>query len=314
MRFWFEAAEPFDLAACRIAFFGGLFVFYLGRDISGWGNVSQAFWMPTWLFSRLHLPVLAEERLWLLQSIWKVSLAASALGLLTRVSTATAFLLGFYVLGLPHNFGKIHHIDAVLVIVLAIMAFARCGDALSLDRLLRRSAAPVEAGGEYTWPIRAACMAFALTFFAAGIAKMRAAGLPWIFSDNLATAILQINYEAARSAPYKSWGSVLIEHPWACRVAAGTTVAAELAYPLALFSVRARWVLVPLMISIQTGIRITMGISFAQFMLCNFFWVPWSRLRALIAPSGRTPARLPPEPPAPPSPRSDRPTSSPSSA
>ena len=45
-----------------------------------------------------------------------------------------AFVFGLYRLGLPHNFGKVHHFDAMIVLVLGVMVFARLGDAWSLDR------------------------------------------------------------------------------------------------------------------------------------------------------------------------------------
>lgn len=275
--FWFAAGDPFDLAVCRIGFFGGLFLLYLDRDFSGWGDVSPAFWMPTWSFSALRIPVLTADTLAVLQWIWKASLATSAIGLFTRASTATAFVLGFHLLGLPHNFGKQSHVDAVVVIVMAIMAVARCGDSLALDRRLRERP-PVAPDGEYTWPLRAVWMTLALAFFAAGVAKMRASGLPWIFSENLAIAILQNNYEIASHSPTRSWGSVLAEHPSLCRMAAAMTVTAELGYPLALVNRRARWLLVPGMFCIQLGIRISMGIAFDEFMLSNLFWIRWSRL------------------------------------
>ncbi len=51
----------------------------------------------------------------------------------------------------------------------------------------------------------------------------------------------------------------------ALSVLAAATVVFEIGYPLALFSSRARWLIVPAMAFIQIGIRMLMGPSFEQF-------------------------------------------------
>ena len=79
MRFFFEPTEPRNLAFCRILFFGAFLVFYLPADFSAWGEVSDIFWTPMVLFRVLHLPVLSDDMLAMLQGIWKVSLALSCL-------------------------------------------------------------------------------------------------------------------------------------------------------------------------------------------------------------------------------------------
>jgi hypothetical protein len=44
------------------------------------------------------------------------------------------------------------------------------------------------------------------------------------------------------------------------------------------FSRRARWVIVPGVFSMQLGIRVLMGPTFIQFLICNLFWVPWNQV------------------------------------
>src|SRR5438034_6053812 len=99
MRFWFEPASPRNLGICRALFFGALLFFYLRRDFSAWAEVSNVFWLPIWLFRRFHLPLLSEDRLAIVQVVWKVALGLSCIGLLTRLSTLIAFILGIYLLG-----------------------------------------------------------------------------------------------------------------------------------------------------------------------------------------------------------------------
>lgn len=289
--FWFAPASPTDLGVCRMLFYGAFFLYYLPLDDSAWASVSQVFWMPTTFFRLLHLPVLPATVLVGLQSLWKAALLLSCVGLYTRLSTAVACGLGFYLLGLPHNFGSVLHYDTLVVWVLSILALSCCGDGWSLDRLIAvgrrgdaQDASVPRRSGEYTWPIRAVWLVMALIFFGAGVSKLRYGGLGWIFSGNLAIVLIQHNYRIANADPLLPWGLVLARHPWVCRALAGVTVTGEFFYPLVLISRRARWVLVPTVFGMQVGIRVLMGPTFNQYLLCNLFWIPWSRLGAYLSP------------------------------
>jgi hypothetical protein len=61
------------------------------------------------------------------------------------------------------------------------------------------------------------------------------------------------------------------------------TVVVEVGYPIALFSRRARWFFPPAMCGTLIGIRLLMGPTFPQFLLCHLFWIPWDRVLARFA-------------------------------
>jgi len=280
MRFWFEPVEPINLGLCRVLCFGAFFLLYLDYDVTSWSEVSDSMWQPVWIFQVLHLPVLSSALLVVLQSVWKISLALSCIGLFTRVSTASSFILGLYLLGLPHNFGKVNHSDALIVFIFGFMALSRCGDSCSIDRLIWKarqrndtSRQRPQVSGEYTWPVRAVWVMFALIFFGAGLSKLRQSGLEWIFSDNMAILLLRAQFEGKSAVP---WVFFLAQHQWLTQLMAAATVAIEVCYPLALFSRRARWILVPGAFSMQTGISLVMGITFSTFLIMNLFWVRWA--------------------------------------
>jgi hypothetical protein len=284
---WFEPAPPLNLGLCRIFFFGALFLFYLPQDFSVWSTVSDVFWQPVSLFRWLHLKVLSEETLGIVQLLWKSALALSCVGFFTSVSVGTSFFLGIYLLGLPHNFGKVHHADAILVFAFGILAFSRCGDSCSLDRLIRtrrfRTAPPETSepvSGEYTWPIRTIWLAMTLVFFAAGWSKIRQSGLAWISSDQLRILLLQHNYYLSDSDPLTSWGLILAQYPRLCHLLAAATILCETTYPLALISVTARWILAPAGFLMLVAIRVLMGPGFEALMICHVFWIPWERVYA----------------------------------
>lgn len=294
-RFFFEPTAPLNLGLCRVLFFGALFLFYLPQDFSAWSDVGDSFWMPIVLFKILHLPVFSGDSLAILQLVWKVSLALSCLGLFTRASTASSFIFGVYLLGLPHNFGKTHQIDTIVVIAFGIMALSYCGDACSLDRWIgrrrqkNRMARHPRKSGEYTWPVRAVWLMFALMFFAAGVAKLRYSGLGWVFSDHLGILLVRQHYYfsngdplAAIGPPLVPWGLDIARYGWLTRLLAAGTIVFEAGYPLVLFSSRARLVIVPSVFLMLAGIWVLMGPAFLPYLICHVFWVPWDRTLSWI--------------------------------
>lgn len=284
--FWFEPATPFNLGFSRVLFFGSMLLFYLQIDFSHWAEIDKFFWKPIWLFKQFHLPVFSKDQLVIIQFIWKAALGLSCIGLFTRMSTITSFVLGTYLIGLPHNFGKVDHCDAILVFIMGVMVLSRCGDSLSVDRLLLRllskknqSPSIPAASGEYTWPIRVVWLIMALVFFAAGISKIGRSGLEWVMSDNLAILLIGNNYV---DSPLTTWGLRIAQFGWLSQMLAAGTIVFEIGFPLTLISRTARWIIVPVMASIQAGILILMGISFAQFMIVYLFWVSWDRVSPVV--------------------------------
>jgi hypothetical protein len=284
-RFFFEPVEPRNLGLCRVLFFGAFFLFYLPQDFSAWGYVGDSFFDPIVLFEILRLPVLSSDLLVIVQGVWKVSLALSCLGLFTRVSTISSLTLGVYLLGLENNFGKVHENETLVVISIGILALSRCGDAYSIDRLIsrwRQGSNPTQGhpriSGDYTWPVRAVWVVFALTFFAAGVSKLRHSGLEWIFSDNMAISLITAQYHNSNLDPLTSWGLYLAQHAWLLHLVAAGTIVLEVSYPLALFSSKARWVIVPSVFFMLVGVRLLLGPTFDQFLICHLFWVPWERV------------------------------------
>jgi predicted DCC family thiol-disulfide oxidoreductase YuxK len=279
--FWFEPRSPTDLGVCRLTFFAGLFVFYLPVDFAAWGGVSRAFWMPLPIFDSLHLGPAPPAILQGLGYVWRFAVALSAIGLFTRASMAVAAVLGFYLLGLPHNFGHVYHFDALLVLALVSLACSRAGDAWSVDALVTsRSARP---SAEYTWPIRMVWTLMALVFLAAGIAKLRHGGAAWITSANMSVILLRSAYHTSDADPITTLGLWVASHAWLSRMLAATTVVVELGFITSLISRRARRFFVPAGVALLVGIRIMMGPTFGGFLMANVFWVPWQALGLRVA-------------------------------
>jgi predicted DCC family thiol-disulfide oxidoreductase YuxK len=286
MSFWFAPAAATNLAVSRLIFYGVLAAFYIPHNFSIWGSVSPTLLQPIWLFETFRVPVLSPTALAVLETVWKLSLVLSCVGLWTRLSTAVAALFGTYLLGLPHNFGQTYHFDAVLVLAFWILAFSRAGDAWSLDGLMRTARHPEQrpapVSPEYTWPGQLILTALSLVFFAAGVAKLWTSGMEWVFSDQMSILLRRVQYHISDSDPLVNWGAYIAQLPWAARIMAAGTVIIETSYPLSLFSRRLRVPLVLGGMSLILGIRFLMGPTFEQFLVINVFWVPWDRVGARV--------------------------------
>jgi hypothetical protein len=235
-------------------------------------------WFPVSLFRVLELGLPSAGALHALDTVWKVSLALACMGLFTRAASFVAFALGFYLLGVPHNFGKIHHSDAQLMFILAALALSRAGDHFSLDAWLarRRGRPPAPArSGEYRWPIRLAWLSWILVYFSAGLNKLREAGLSWVSAGDMSNRLL---LNQATHAPPTDWGVWVAAQPALCLFVACLAFGTELSSPLALVNARARAVFIPTLGLMQLGIWLLMGVKFGSFVAAYIFWIPWRAL------------------------------------
>jgi hypothetical protein len=278
-RRWLAPATPARLGVGRALFFGLIFLRHAAAppDMAFWAGVPAIFRSPAPILGVLTLPIAPALLLAWLDALWLASLAAAALGLATRLSTAAAFLLGAYLLWIPHSFGKLHHGDSALILALAVLACSRCGDAFSLDRLLarRRGAPEPPPSGDYAWPVRTLRLLVALVFIEAGLSKLLIGGLAWITSDNLSLMLQKASYRAYTGvAPISDLGLVLAQHKALCRWLAAGVVALEVSYPLALFGRRLAAVLVPLGFLSLLGFFIFVVPAFYELLCCHVFWLP----------------------------------------
>jgi uncharacterized membrane protein YphA (DoxX/SURF4 family) len=105
--------------------------------------------------------------------LWVAVVAAvfMAVGLLTRVATATTFAIVAYNLFLSTT--HFHNNRAYLVIVLAVLAVAPCGRELSLDALIRRRRGlPPLASTSPGWPLWLLRFECAAVYGASGMSKL----------------------------------------------------------------------------------------------------------------------------------------------
>lgn len=278
--FWFAPAAPWRLGLCRVGFFASFYVLFLARtDLRWYALFPPEFYQPRSFFAWLSLPTPSWEVMGWLVTAFEISVVLAALGLLTRMAALTAFVLGLYVLGLQFNYGYLHWAHAIVPIVMGILALAPCGDGLSLDALLRRivRGKAAETGGQYRWPIQLVRLVFVTVFLAAGLAKLRQAGLEWVLSDTLRNYFLENQY-VFRLEGARDWSHLLanwlIARPGLCRVLALVALVVELSAPAALFSRHARLLLIPLLFLFQVGNTLLLYQDFFfAYLGLYLFWI-----------------------------------------
>ena len=280
--FWFTPAAPWQLGLCRAGFFGSFYILFLtGTDPRWYALFPPGFYQPRSFFFWLALPTPTWDVFSWLVTAFEISVILAALGFLTRLATTSAFVLGLYVLGLQFNYGYLHWAHAIVPIVTGILALSPCGDALSVDALVRRTLGGKEraTGGQYRWPIQLVRLVFVTVFLAAGLSKLRHAGLEWVLSDTLRNYFLENQY-VFRSEGAMGWSHLLadwlIARPGLCRVLAATAVGVELSVPAALFSRYARGWLIPLLFVFQVGNALLLYQDFLfAYLGLYLFWVSW---------------------------------------
>lgn len=298
-RFWFAPSAPHRLGLCRMLFFASFYLLYLVRvDLRWYALFPDGFFQPRSFFVWLPSAPPGWETLNGLVTTFELSVICAALGVLTRISTAVSFVVGLYVIGLQFNFGYLHWAHAIVPIVMGVLALAPCGDAWSLDALLwkYRRRQQAKAGGQYHWPVQLVRVIFVTVFFAAGLSKLRTAGLSWVTSDTLRHYMLEnqyvfhVNAMQAWSRPLVEW---LVGYPLLCRVLAALTLMLELSAPLALVSPAVRLRLIPALFLFQVGNALLLYQDFFFAYLGLYaFWVPWDSMFSAAAPSGETAAHV----------------------
>lgn len=281
--FWFRPTSATNLAISRFLFFFCLFLYYLPADFKIFTEFPRIFVEPVWVLRITQLPLITDPFTveWL-QSIWKASLLASACGVLTRSACWTSALLGTYLIAMSHSFGKTHHNDALVCLFMFVFAISRCGDVFSVDALRsRRNPANLRSlvDGEYKWPLVLMRVLFTIMYLAAGISKLKASGLHWMYSDYMQKLMLAQHYTAY---PPTNWSIFIAQWPAICQALAVITIVVELAVPMALFSKRARSILIPATYAMHLGIWLLLGPWFLNMIFCCMIWVDWNHCLAWL--------------------------------
>lgn len=278
-RFVFVVEDPRRLAALRIGLFG-----LLAWRIATNDEYSLVSDQPTELFdpvSLFHLlpSMPSSEVALVVQALGVVSAAVAAAGVVPRASFPLAFGCALFLGLMLNSVGKIIHNDVVLMLcLLPLLASPRAACAAWALRLSRgqRPRRVTEASVAFGWPIRVAMIVIALAYFIAGFQKLRYSGIEWATSENLRW-VLYASSDAGRTP--SDIALFIADRIWLVHALAAGTLALELGFPLCLRFPRLRWIFVPGVVSLHTGIWLAMGLDYsAQFLAVIIVFVNWTAI------------------------------------
>jgi hypothetical protein len=247
-RFWYAPIPPYDLAACRIICFGLVLALFHDYPFVEWSEAPAFLYRPVGVFRLLGLGLLPPSWIQAIQGLWNLSLGLACLGIVTRSAALFAFVAGYYLLSIPNQIGLAIHTTPLTIFTLAILAASRCDAALALGPALRRrlrtspedSDTPADAApnGAFRWPVQLVRVLFVLTFFSAGLSKLRLSGLEWVATGSLTHHITWARYVFndrigwANAIP--DWLARLLNESSFAHLFAAFGMGVELAAPLAL--------------------------------------------------------------------------------
>jgi hypothetical protein len=223
----------------------------------------------------------------------------AAVGLKARMALPIAWVCAAFLDGMTTSQGKVMHNDVLLLLSLVPLIPAPVSDRWSLDALLarRRGANSVrpELSADYGWPVRTAILVICGAYFLIGLHKLQFSGLAWATTDNLRWVL----YASSDARGGDSLGLFIADHPLLAHVFAWATLAVEIGFPIVLLLPWTRWIMVPGVIGLHSGIWLTMGLNYLPWILTVLIvFVNWPAVaaqahRALVARRslGAVPAR-----------------------
>jgi len=260
-RFFFEPSSPVNLGLTRVV------VFALVLD-SAWN--SEAPWFaglppefrrfpPGWEWAAQVLPM-TPGGVGLARFVLIGAAGLALFGLCSRVTSAVAAVLAFYVFGVENCFFKISHGNHVPTLSALVLAVSPCGDGLSLDAWLRRrrglSAFSMHAA--YTVPVRFCWLLLGTMYLFPGLWKLWQTGDLWLVGDKPLADM------------YEKWGQMrdyvplvrVDDLPFLLAIAGISTLIFEIGFFPALFFRTSRVIAGVFGALFHLGVGLSMGIWF----------------------------------------------------
>lgn len=283
------AATPGALGAIRAWTCAILFLDTLRYDLASTTLLPDEMIRPMGLMRLLHwLPLgydaflAAPMALWAFQYGTMLLLLFGVLGLGTRVVVPAAAICHLMVGGIGREYSFFYHGGLIPWYVLVVLAFTRCDQGWSIDRLWRvarrRPVPPVnQPTAECGWARYAVWTTIAMPYVMAGCSKLYDSGLGWVAADNVRAHLLRPNLKM----PYED-SSVLdsiLQAPDLLIVLQGVVaIGTELAFGLVLVSRRARLVLPAMMVLVHIGIAVLQKIVFPDLIMLLLVFYDWRPL------------------------------------
>ncbi|HEY6929010.1 MAG TPA: HTTM domain-containing protein [Thermoanaerobaculia bacterium] len=270
--FFGETGSAIDLAVFRILLFGTIFYCADPSTIRLYSGLPRELLTPPLGFGLTvrmlpFEPRTAVAAALLLRGVCLLGIV----GLFTRSAAFAIALLTYYVLGIPQCFGQVDHYHFLAWFSL-LLAFSRCGDALSIDSLVLRGVVPDSESVLYARPIRWVWVLMGIVYLFPGLWKLWISGDRWFFGHALASH-MYVKWAELRWIPAIRLDRV----PGLARAAGLAAIAFELTFLPLVFHRRTRAFAAVAGLAFHNLSSALMGISFFWLQLMYASFVPWSR-------------------------------------
>jgi hypothetical protein len=210
--------------------------------------------------------------------LFVASLIAATGGWLTDLTTKSSALLFLFYEGLLRSFGHFNHDEMPAVYILFVLAFTPCGDAFSLDAMRGRAeteeSADERAGIVYGYPILLMRLLLAWSYFSSALIKLRVAGAGYLSPDNLPALAIENSLDNLHDTHFRAafWLPQWREYT---PLFVALVFLWELTFPLAIWSKRARRVILAAGVVFHLGTLFFMNIFFPYHLAMYLVFVDW---------------------------------------
>lgn len=273
-RFWFRPGSAVNLAAARMVFAGQSLWILLSRDYAATSGLPPEYWSGVTLRGQWRFLAFPGHPgiEYLLQGIAVTVLVAALVGLYPRLACLAGALLLYHLAPLETIYWTHTAYTRGLtfsVLGLFVLGLAPSGDALALWP--RRPGA--HEAWEYHWPLVLLFTIVSFSYLFAAYAKIVAVGPDWL-SGLTAREWLYLLSKDDQVAVFSSLGLWLAARPALCTLIGVGTIIFEAGFIAAVFSKRARRVIIPLAFAFHTVVLFSMNIVWltAPMLLIFIDW------------------------------------------
>ncbi len=277
---WLHDPAPASrLASLRILITGFVLVYLIANvpEFSRLASRPAGEFEPVGVITLLDQPL--GTRVWLLFGASIVAGSAALIGLAYRFTGPLFAGLVLVWASYHSSWGQMLHFEHLFTLHLLILAVAPAADAWSVQPTdgSKRSA-------RYGWPIRLLAITTVVTYFIAGIAKLRIGGIDWVDGSTLSN---HIGYSATRMEVLGGFvppvAPLVIGKDWLMGPMAFGGLLIELVAPLALLGGRwRRWWVVGVL-TFHLGTAATMMVWF-PYQGLGFALLPLYRAERVVGP------------------------------
>lgn len=272
---WFERGDfaPRDVAIFRIVLAAILLVAF--PQFRWAAEYPQTFFRPPVGPFGLLGGIPPIEFLSALEAVLAMALVALLIGFCTRTASVLVSVISIFGLGVSYSVGKV---DATFYLMIApvFLLFARWGDALSIDALLRRRRGRPERTSTPQWPLRLYAVATASAMLTAALPKVSNG---WLSTTSSATyASLVGEYFGVERNSWLTGFFVHLHAPLFWEALDWLTVIAEAALVVLVFTWRSWRIGLAIVCLFHVGVLVTLTIAFWQNVVAYGAFLLWSRL------------------------------------